>query len=65
MAAVLAKLKIAIAADVYMVESLQVRVRFFEVLLVVVSALVISHLATLYPALKAARQHPVDAMRDE
>jgi lipoprotein-releasing system permease protein len=65
LAAILAQLKIAIAADVYMVGSLQVRVRVVEVVLVVASALIISHLATLYPALKAARQHPVDAMRDD
>ena len=62
-AAILSELQIAIAADVYMVETLQVHVRPAEVAITVLSALVISHLATLYPALKAARQHPVDAMR--
>lgn len=63
--AIIAELDISIAADVYMVEALTVRVRPFEILLTAGAALVISHLATLYPALKAARQRPVDAMRYE
>lgn len=61
---VLASLDIEIAADVYMVESLKVTVQPIELLLVVVAAFVISHLATIYPALNAALQKPVDAMRD-
>ena len=61
--ALLSHLEIAIAPDVYMVESLKIRIDPVEVLLVVLSTLIISHLATLFPALKAARQHPVDAMR--
>lgn len=60
-----AKLNIGIAADVYMVESLSVRVQPFEVGLVAFAALAISHLATVYPALKAARQPPVEVMRYE
>lgn len=64
-AGLLSQLNIAIAADVYMVESLQVRVHAGEVAVTVLAALIISHLATIYPALKAARQRPVDAMRYE
>jgi lipoprotein-releasing system permease protein len=60
---VLSRLEISIAADVYMVDSLKIRINPLEVGIVVVSALIISHLATLFPALKAARQRPVDAMR--
>ena len=60
---VLGGMDIHIAADVYMVEALRVRVRPMEVCLTAMAALAISHLATLYPALKAARQDPVDAMR--
>ena len=59
----LSNLDLDIAADVYMVGNLQVRVDPFEVLGTAVAALGISHLATIYPALKAARQAPVDAMR--
>jgi lipoprotein-releasing system permease protein len=63
--AALAQARIPIAADVYMVESLQVDVQGFELALTAAATMVISHLATLYPALKAARQRPVDAMRYE
>ncbi len=59
----LSQLKLQIAADVYMVDSLTVRIRPFEIVLTAVAAFVISHLATIYPALRAARQRPVDAMR--
>ena len=64
-AALLSELDIQIAADVYMVSSLDVRVRPLELVVTVVASLVISHLATIYPALRAARQQPVDAMRYE
>ena len=60
---VLARLDIGIAADVYMVEALQVRVDPLEVMMVMASAMVISHLATIFPALRAAGQQPVDAIR--
>lgn len=63
--AALSEMNLGIAADVYMVESLQVRVQPLEVGLTVLAALGISHLATVYPALKAARQRPVDTMRYE
>jgi lipoprotein-releasing system permease protein len=63
--ALLVQARIGIAADVYMVESLSVRLAPFEVGLTALATLVISHLATLYPAIKAARQRPVDAMRYE
>lgn len=59
----LGQLHLNIAADVYMVSSLEVQVNGLEILATVVSALAISHLATLYPALSAARRAPVDAMR--
>lgn len=58
-------MRISIAANVYMVDSLTVRIRPLEVALVAISAMVISHLATLYPALKGARARPVDAIRYE
>ncbi len=59
------ELAIGIAADVYMVEKLTVRIWPDEILVTILATLVISHLATLHPALKAARQRPVDAMRYE
>jgi len=42
-----------------------VRVWPGEILTTVGATLIISHLASIYPALKAARQRPVDAMRYE
>lgn len=57
------QLEIRIAANVYMVGKLSVQVKTLEVVLTATAAMVISHLATLYPALKAAKQNPVDAMR--
>ncbi|MEM6730208.1 MAG: ABC transporter permease [Myxococcota bacterium] len=63
--AALEAMRISIAANVYMVDSLTVDVRPREVVLVAVSAMMISHLATLYPALKGAKARPVDAIRYE
>jgi lipoprotein-releasing system permease protein len=63
--AALGQLELSIAADVYMVESLKVSVHASEVLLTVAATFVISHLATVFPALQAARARPVDAMRYE
>jgi lipoprotein-releasing system permease protein len=59
----LSQLKLQIAADVYMVDSLTVRIRPLEIILTAMAAFVISHLATIYPAMRAAKQRPVDAMR--
>jgi lipoprotein-releasing system permease protein len=63
--ALLSEVGIRIAADVYMVESLKVRVWPAEILLTIGATSVIAHLASVYPALKAARQRPIDAMRYE
>ena len=60
---VLSQLKIHIAADVYLIDTLRVVINPQEILLIVLGAFEISHLATLYPALKAAQKLPVDAFR--
>ena len=60
---ILGNLDLGIAADVYMVGAMRVQVNVVEVMVVVVASLVISHLATIFPALKAANKHPVDAIR--
>ena len=52
-------------AEIYYVSHLPVRLRAMDVLLVSVSALSISFLATLYPAWKAARMNPAEALRYE
>lgn len=60
---ILKAVDLQIAANVYMVDALSVRIRPVEVALTALAAMVISHLATLYPALKGAKQRPVDAIR--
>ncbi|MCC6806844.1 MAG: ABC transporter permease [Deltaproteobacteria bacterium] len=60
---ILSRLRIHIAADVYLVDTLRVMVNPLEIVLIVLGALEVAHLATLYPALRAARTYPVDAMR--
>lgn len=59
----LSHLKIHIAADVYLIDTLRVVVRPAEIAAIAFGALEIAHLATLYPALKAARTMPVEALR--
>jgi lipoprotein-releasing system permease protein len=60
---VISNLRIHIAADVYLVDTLRVMVNPWEIVGIVLGALEVSHLATLYPALRAARTYPVEAMR--
>jgi lipoprotein-releasing system permease protein len=56
-------LDLRISADVYMVDAVRVFVQPKEVAGTVAAALVIAHLATLVPALRASLQRPVDALR--
>jgi len=52
-------------ADVYFLDTLPVEVQGLQVAAVVVGVLAVSFLATLYPAWRAARLVPVDAIRYE
>jgi len=62
----LAKYKfIELPSDVYYISTLPVRVEMLDVVLVIVAALVISFLATLYPSRHASRQNPVESLRYE
>jgi lipoprotein-releasing system permease protein len=62
----LAKYKfIELPSDVYYISTLPVRVEMLDVALVIVAALVISFLATLYPSRHASRQNPVESLRYE
>ena len=51
--------------EVYYIDRLPVEVDTVEVVLVLVTAIAISLLATLYPSVQAARLDPVDALRYE
>lgn len=55
---------IPLPPEVYFVDRLPVSVRLTDVAAIVAASVVISFLATLYPAIRAARLLPVDAIRN-
>ncbi len=54
-----------ISADVYGISKIESNIQWFDVLIVGISALVLSMLATLYPAWKASKLQPAEALRYE
>jgi lipoprotein-releasing system permease protein len=56
---------INLPGDVYFIKNLPVQVELSDMLLVLVVALAISFLSTIYPAYKAANLLPVEAIRNE
>jgi lipoprotein-releasing system permease protein len=56
---------IELPEEIYTISTLPVAVQAWDVLIVVCTALVICFLATIYPALRAAKLEPVEALRYE
>jgi len=54
-----------ISADVYGISEIESRVKWLDVFLIAISALILSMLATIYPAWKASKTHPAEALRYE
>jgi lipoprotein-releasing system permease protein len=54
---------IELPGDVYYFTSLPVQLEFVDVFVIVLAAMVICFVATLYPAYKASRLNPVEALR--
>jgi len=57
--------RIPLNPEIYYITSLPVLLDGVQIALVAVGAVLLSFLATLYPANKAARLHPVDGLRSE
>lgn len=55
---------VSLPSDIYFLEALPVKMQTLDFLLVAVIAILLSYLGAVYPARKAARLQPVDAIRE-
>ena len=55
---------VALPSDIYFLEALPVKMQLLDFAAVVVIAVLLSYLGAMYPARRAARLAPVDAIRE-
>jgi len=56
---------ISLPADVYIINSLPIKLQFFDFAVISVIGMILCLLASIYPAYKASKLYPVDAIRYE
>jgi lipoprotein-releasing system permease protein len=56
---------ISLDPQIYFIDHLPVQMQGFDVALIVVLGVVVATLATLHPAIQAARLYPIEAIRSE
>jgi len=54
-----------ISADVYGISQVEANIQWWDIFIIAISALILSMLATIYPAWKASKLQPAEALRYE